>query len=99
MNRLYMSLDDATDRVLRLVNENGGLFPTDEPSDKEWLRNELEQACEIRVCNLCRHADYTDEPFPVVTKSGRTIEAVFNFCPVCGRDLRPVRTDIWGGNE
>lgn len=80
MSRLYLSLDDAVDKVTTLCDY-------------------LEQKCEIRSCKLCRAASYTPDPFYVRTKMGNTVEAVFNFCPVCGRDLRPDTYTVWGDED
>lgn len=96
MSKLYMELDDAVERVILLSQQYGGLIPTTS-SDKEWLRNELEQVCEIRCCDKCRGISYTDKPFKVTTQLGYDVEAIFNFCPVCGRDLRPDSVNVWGG--
>lgn len=84
---LYLSLDDATERVTLLSKQCGGLT-VDTPEDKEWLRNELEQVCELRVCGLCVGTAYTEKDFTVITQLGRHVKTRFNFCPVCGRDLR-----------
>lgn len=98
MSKLYIELDDAVERVALLSQRYGSLAPKS-TSDKEWLRNELEQICEIRCCDKCRGVSYTDKSFKVITQLGHDVEAVFNFCPVCGRDLRPIVTDIWGDDH
>ena len=95
MSNLYLSLDSAVEKIARLSHDIGGLY-IDTSDDFEWLKNELEQVCEIQTCELCKNANYTAEPFPVQTKTGKTVDAVFNFCPVCGRDLRPTETNAWG---
>lgn len=95
MSKLYIELDVAVERVVRLSRQYGDLTPMT-LDDEEWLRNELEQGCEIRSCDMCRGRAYTDKPFKVTTQLGNAVEAVFNFCPVCGRDLRPIATDILG---
>lgn len=38
-------------------------------------------------CHLCRGRVFSAEPFLVATHRGEQIEAVFNYCPVCGRKL------------
>lgn len=38
-------------------------------------------------CGYCFEASFTENPFIVVSQSGRHVECVFNFCPVCGRKI------------
>lgn len=38
-------------------------------------------------CGYCRGASRTEEPFTVITRKGRKVNVVFNFCPRCGRQL------------
>ena len=38
-------------------------------------------------CGYCLEATFTEKPFIVVSQSGRHVECVFNFCPVCGRKI------------
>lgn len=46
MSKLFMELDNAVDRVIRLSEQHGDLSKYDEnEQDREWLRNELEQIC------------------------------------------------------
>ena len=47
---------------------------------------ELENAA--ICCPHCAVATFTDEPFTVITQMGRAVNVIFNFCPVCGRDLK-----------
>jgi RNA polymerase subunit RPABC4/transcription elongation factor Spt4 len=37
---------------------------------------------------MCRGRAYTDKPFKVVTQLERVVEVQFNYCPVCGADMR-----------
>lgn len=39
-------------------------------------------------CEWCRGAAYTEKQFEVITQMGRHVNVQFNFCPVCGSDLR-----------
>jgi hypothetical protein len=39
-------------------------------------------------CEWCKGAVYTEKDFEVVTQMGRHVHVQFNFCPVCGSDLR-----------
>lgn len=39
-------------------------------------------------CIFCNDAEYTEEPFKVLTHSRRVVEVQFNFCPFCGRNMR-----------
>jgi RNA polymerase subunit RPABC4/transcription elongation factor Spt4 len=39
-------------------------------------------------CDMCRGRAYTDKPFKVVTQLERVVEVQFNYCPVCGADMR-----------
>lgn len=39
-------------------------------------------------CEWCKGAKYTEDTFQVRTQRGRFVEVQFNFCPVCGTDLR-----------
>lgn len=39
-------------------------------------------------CEHCRGAAYTPKPFKVITQTAAVRDCVFNFCPVCGADLR-----------
>lgn len=96
MSNVYMNLDTAYEQVKKMMDNYGGL-ELETHEDLVWFMAELEQKCEFRVCDLCRCANYTTNPFKVITQMGRTVETTFNFCPVCGRDLRPDTTDIWGG--
>ena len=96
MHKLYVDLDDAVDRITKLSGEYNGIY-VNTPDDKTWLRNELEQVCELRVCDLCRGVEYTSNPFTVITQMGREVKTVFNFCPACGRDLMPEKEiNKWG---
>lgn len=38
-------------------------------------------------CYLCIGRGFSPEPFLVTTRRGNHVEAVFNYCPVCGRKL------------
>lgn len=38
-------------------------------------------------CHLCRGRAFSSEPFLVTIQRGNQVEAVFNYCPVCGRKL------------
>lgn len=50
MSKLYMELDAAVNRVIWLSRRYGNLAQYEEnPTSKQWLRNELEQICEIGV--------------------------------------------------
>lgn len=46
-------------------------------------------------CKYCRGTAYTKEPFEVTTHMGAKHEVVFNFCPVCGSDLRQRKDGPW----
>ena len=87
MDNLYLRLDDAVNKVVKLCGEYDGLTMIT-PGDVEWLRNELEQVCELRTCDRCRGAVHTSDPFKVFN-GNRDVYVSFNFCPECGRDLRP----------
>lgn len=39
-------------------------------------------------CEYCRGAAYTPKPFKVITQTADVRDCVFNFCPVCGAELR-----------
>lgn len=38
-------------------------------------------------CDYCKGRAYTKRPLTVITKYGRRIELVFEFCPNCGRKM------------
>ena len=38
-------------------------------------------------CEYCKGRAYTKKPLIVITKYGRRIELVFEYCPNCGRKL------------
>ena len=38
-------------------------------------------------CEYCKGRAYTKNPLIVITKYGRRIELVFEYCPNCGRKL------------
>ena len=61
--------------------------------DKEFIVAAIKEKMERRdgtcACDRCRGVKYTDNPFSVTTQMGLEVKAVFNFCPVCGRELRP----------
>lgn len=39
-------------------------------------------------CEYCKGRAYTKKPLTVITKYGRRIELVFEFCPNCGRKMK-----------
>ena len=39
-------------------------------------------------CEFCTDVKYTHKKFKVLTQRGEIVDAEFNYCPVCGRDLR-----------
>lgn len=39
-------------------------------------------------CEYCKGRAYTKKPLTVITKYGRNIELVFEFCPNCGRKMK-----------
>ena len=39
-------------------------------------------------CEYCEGRAYTKKPLTVITKYGRKIELVFEFCPNCGRKMK-----------
>lgn len=42
-------------------------------------------------CEYCKGRAYTKKPLTVITKYGRKIELVFEFCPNCGRKMASER--------
>ena len=94
MSNSYLRLDDAVGKVVELCRDFGGLN-IETTDDQDWLRNELEQVCEIRTCDRCRGAVHTSDPFKVFN-GNRDVYVTFNFCPVCGRDLRSISEPMWG---
>lgn len=38
-------------------------------------------------CEYCQDCGFTEEPFTVITHRGREINVIFNYCPLCGRNL------------
>lgn len=38
-------------------------------------------------CDYCRGTAYTSVPFKVTTQTGKTLDVVFSFCPVCGAPM------------
>lgn len=53
---------------------------------KPW--NKVEVA--TNMCKYCSGVCYTNKPFKVTTQLGKQVEVPFNFCPVCGSDLRRI---------
>ena len=49
-------------------------------------------------CEWCRGATYTEKEFEVITQMGRHVHVQFNFCPVCGSDLR-IKEEKTNGEE
>lgn len=43
-------------------------------------------------CEYCEGRAYTKKPLTVITKYGRKIELVFEFCPNCGRKMASERS-------
>jgi hypothetical protein len=43
---------------------------------------------ESKGCEYCKGRAYTKKPLTVITKYGRKIELVFEFCPNCGRKMK-----------
>lgn len=39
-------------------------------------------------CEYCKGRAYTKRPLTVITKYGRRIELVFEFCPNCGAKMK-----------
>lgn len=55
----------------------------------EWIPEEEpeKEAENVEGCIYCRFATRTDEDFKVHTPSGAVVDAKFNWCPVCGREI------------
>ena len=45
-------------------------------------------------CEYCKGRAYTKKPVTVITKYGRSIELTFDYCPKCGRRLKPFDEDL-----
>lgn len=39
-------------------------------------------------CERCRRRVYSEKPFEVTTHTGHKVYVPFNFCPVCGRNMK-----------
>ena len=50
-------------------------------------------------CEWCRGAAFTEKHFEVITQMGRHVNVQFNFCPVCGSDLRINEEETHGSTE
>lgn len=42
------------------------------------------------TCEYCEGRAYTKEPFTVITRYGLRIELAFDYCPKCGRRIKPL---------
>lgn len=39
-------------------------------------------------CRFCRGVEYTPKSFKVITQTAAVVDTVFNYCPVCGTNLK-----------
>ena len=80
-------LSEALDEAKRRENrELGGNFHR----DLFWLKDSNGKSTEPPEkpgCDLCKGRAFSAEPFLVTIQRGNQVEAVFNYCPVCGRKL------------
>lgn len=45
-------------------------------------------------CEYCKGRAYTKKPLTVITRYGRRIELTFDYCPKCGRRIKPFDEDL-----
>lgn len=45
-------------------------------------------------CEHCKGRAYTKKPLTVITIYGRRFEMTFDYCPKCGRRLKPVDENL-----
>ena len=45
-------------------------------------------------CEYCKGRAYTKKPVTVITIYGRKFEMTFDYCPKCGRRLKPVDENL-----
>ena len=45
-------------------------------------------------CEYCKGRAYTKKPLTVITRYGRRIELAFDYCPKCGRRIKPFDEDL-----
>lgn len=50
-------------------------------------------------CEYCKGRAYTKKPLTVITKYGRRIELVFDYCPKCGRRIKPIDENFKNDKE
>ena len=53
------------------------------------LRKAIKAMTKKDGCEYCRGCAYTDKPFAVTTQLGTVREVRFNYCPHCGRQIKP----------
>jgi hypothetical protein len=54
--------------------------------EKGWRKRS--EGKTTKGCEYCKGRAYTKKPLTVITKYGRRIELVFEFCPNCGRKMK-----------
>jgi hypothetical protein len=61
-------------------------------SEGEWIslesQNEPFPQDHENGCEYCKGRAYTKKPLTVITRYGRKIELVFEYCPKCGRKMK-----------
>ena len=45
-------------------------------------------------CEYCKGRAYTKKPLTVITIYGRRFDMTFDYCPKCGRRLKPVDENL-----
>ena len=60
----------------------------DKEDKSEFLKKEFHIPKEEVGCEHCRGTKWTPNTFRVITQGGTALDVVFNFCPVCGRNLK-----------
>lgn len=45
-------------------------------------------------CEYCKGRAYTKKPLTVITRYGRSIKLAFDYCPKCGRRIKPFDEDL-----
>lgn len=61
----------------------------------ECVDNVLKElVADNKGCQYCKGRAYTKKPLTVITRYGRRIELTFDYCPKCGRRLKPVDENL-----
>ncbi len=62
--------------------------------DSPELLKEVQTMSNNKGCEYCKGRAYTKKPLTVITRYGRRIELTFDYCPKCGRRIKPIDENL-----